>query len=106
MQSQARPIQPPDAEDAEEKADAAIFASLSRDDASLVVAIASAGKGYVRPRGSTLSGLRRLRELGLVELMVDTRGETLAEFTDRGRRAVPHALKVRVSSGGARGLSA
>lgn len=109
---QSRPIQPPakqprDRDEADEDEDAAVFAALTRDECALVIAIANAGggKGWVRPRGSTLSQLRRLRELKLVELTVDVRGETLCEFTERGRRAVPHALRVRVATGGARGLS-
>lgn len=99
-------VQPRDAEEADEAADAAVFASLTLEDARAIVAIAERGgaRAYVDVSRAAITTLRRLRAFGLVELVIEA-GTALAEFTPLGRKAVSHALKKRVAEGGARGLS-
>ena len=98
MQSGLRPVMAPVEAEASEPAP---FFQIDFELAIAIRALATRGAlgGFVRPADIAPSRLRRLRELGVVELLDGTRGLE-ARFTAAGDAALKRALKVIVAGPG------
>jgi len=89
---QSRPIQP--------HAEARDELELSEDEARLLKLLADrySVNEFVEVDGSH-AALRRLRQIELIDLLIDTKGRACARLTRAGMRSVTRALAVIAASG-------